>query len=111
MIIGNGCGPTIDPIAKNVFFGSDAKQLIAASTASFKVFAQALTGVTFAQSIFIRFTFGASFMISTSHIKISQSIQTNAAAAAKATQCCQAHVSAITFFFHILLASKHSHNV
>ena len=107
-IIGNGCGPTTEPIAYKAVSYSFEYAINASSTASFRVIVPLFTETIFAPNIFILSTLGLAFWISVSPMYISHSSPNNAAAVAVATPCCPAPVSAIILVFPILLANNAS---
>mmetsp|Transcript_37882 Transcript_37882/g.89110 ORF Transcript_37882/g.89110 Transcript_37882/m.89110 type:complete len:215 (+) Transcript_37882:546-1190(+) len=107
-IMGKGWGPTAEPMAKNIASGSPMKAPKAESTASLSDLPPSVTGTTVAPSTCMRRTFGHSFLMSTSPMWISHSSCMSAAAAASATPCCPAPVSAMTLRFPMLFARSAS---
>ena len=108
IIVGNGCGPTTEPIANRYFSGSAAYTSNAESTASFRERPSRSTETTFVPSRRMRTTLGCCLATSIAPMWISQSRPTIAAAVARATPCWPAPVSAIRLRLPMRLASSAS---
>ena len=87
-------------------FGSDTQSRSASSTAARSVWSPLVTGTTVAPSSFMRPTFGAWRSMSTEPIYTVQGMPSRAQAAADATPCWPAPVSAMTRFAPSFFASS-----
>ena len=87
-------------------FGSDTQSRSASSTAARNVLSPLVTGTTVAPSSFMRPTFGAWRSMSTDPMYTVQGMPSRAQAAADATPCWPAPVSAITRFAPSFFASS-----